>query len=102
MAGKALLEQGVTRRKAILKFLRSYIKEHGFAPTIQEIADAVALVSPNATRNHLRKLAEEGYITMQPRIARAIALVDPAPDAKLVKQRAPRKVADKVTEKIPA
>ena len=90
MAGKALLKQGEKRRKAILKFLRSYIKKNGYAPTIQEIADAVQLVSPNATRNHLHRLAAEGYITMQPRIARAIALVEPAPDAKV-------DVAEKIT-----
>lgn len=80
MAGKALLKQGETRRKAILKFLRGYVKKNGYAPTIQEIADAVGLVSPNATRNHLRRLEKDGYITMQPRIARAISLVSPGPD----------------------
>lgn len=83
MAGKVLLRQGEKRRKAILKFLRGYIKKNGYAPTIQEIADAVGLVSPNATRNHLQRLQTEGYLTMQPRIARAIALVSPAPDAKV-------------------
>lgn len=82
MAGQALLKQGEKRRKAILKFLRGYIKKNGYAPTIQEIADAVGLVSPNATRNHLQRLEKDGYITMQPRIARAISLVTPAPDAK--------------------
>lgn len=89
MAGKALIAQGTKRRKAILKFLRGYMKKNGYAPTIQEIADAVGLVSPNATRNHLQKLAAEGYITMQPRIARAIALVEPAPDAKPAADKVP-------------
>ena len=84
MAGKELLRQGERRRKAILKFLRKYIAKNGYAPTIQEIADAVQLVSPNATRNHLQRLERDGYIKMQPRIARAISLVDPAPDAKPV------------------
>lgn len=95
MAGAALLKQGEKRRKAILKFLRTYIKKNGFAPTIQEIADGVQLVSPNATRNHLRKLEEQGYIIMKPRIARAISLVHPAPDAKaaVLEQRAEEKVS---------
>lgn len=83
MAGKALLKQGEKRRKAILKFLRSYIKKNGMAPTIQEIADAVGLVSPNATRNHLHVLEKQGFIKTKPRIARAIVLVEPAPDAKM-------------------
>lgn len=80
MAGKELVAQGEARRKAILRFLRSYVAKNGYAPTIQEIADAVDLVSPNATRNHLQRLVDDGYIRMQPRIARAIILVHPAPD----------------------
>ena len=80
VAGKALIKQGEKRRKDILKFVRSYTAKNGWAPTIQEIADAVGLVSPNATRTHLHKLVEGGYIQMQPRQARAIALVSPAPD----------------------
>ena len=39
------------------------------------------LVSPNSTRNHLHKLAEEGYIRLEAKQARAIALVHPAPTA---------------------
>lgn len=80
MAGKALIDQGEMRRKGILKFIRSYNTRKGWSPTIKEIADAVGLVSPNATRNHLHKLAEQGFINMEPRQARAISLVDPAPD----------------------
>ncbi len=110
MAGKALLKQGEKRRKAILKFLRSYVKKHGYAPTIQEIADAVNLVSPNATRNHLQRLQAEGYITMQPRIARAISLVTPGPDEVARAQRLAEKeaaaeasaVADREDQPIPA
>ena len=80
MAGQRLISQGEDRRTAILSFVRSYCAEHGWAPTIQEVADAVGLVSPNSTRGHLHKLAEQGYILMNPRQARAIALVSPAPD----------------------
>lgn len=80
MAGKALIKQGEKRRKDILKFVRSYSAKNGWAPTIQEIADAVGLVSPNSTRQHLHKLVENGFIHMEPRQARAIALIDPAPD----------------------
>jgi repressor LexA len=80
MSRKDLVAQGEQRRVAIMAFLRAYHAEHGWAPTVQEIADAVGLVSPNSTRNHLLKLAEDGYIKTEPRQARAIALVSPAPD----------------------
>lgn len=80
MAGKALLKRGEQRRKAILKFVRTYWKRQGHSPTIQEIADAVGLASPNATRNHLFRLRDEGFIHMKEKVARAITPVDPAPD----------------------
>lgn len=80
MAGQQLISQGENRRAAILEFVRSYVASNGWAPTIQEVADAVGLVSPNSTRGHLHKLAEQGYLNMNPRQARAIALVSPAPD----------------------
>lgn len=123
MAGKHLLEQGEKRRKEILLYLRSYIANTGWAPTIQEICDAVGLVSPNATRSHLRRLEEMGFITMKPRVARAIALADPQPDIKLlttikptrkprqpvapvevtiVEREAPAKPARRRREKVPA
>lgn len=80
MAGQALITQGQMRRTAMMTFIRGYIDRKGWAPTIQEIGDAVGLVSPNATRNHLFKLAEEGFIRTEPKSSRAIALIDPAPD----------------------
>lgn len=80
MAGKTLIAQGEQRRADILGYVRTYHAEHGWAPTISEIADAVGLVSPNSTRNHLQRLVLEGFMKMEPRQARAIALVDPAPD----------------------
>lgn len=80
MASSVLVKAGEKRRRDILKFLRSYSAKKGWAPTIQEIGDAVGLVSPNSTSRHLQKLAEQGFINMEPRQARAIALISPAPD----------------------
>jgi SOS-response transcriptional repressor LexA len=75
VAGKAALKQGEKRRKQILRFIASYTKKNGCSPTIAEIANGVGLASPNATRNHLFKLRDDGLITMRPRIARAISIV---------------------------
>lgn len=80
MAGKALIQQGQDRRVAILSYIRSYSREQGMAPSITEIADAVGLASPNATRNHLAKLAADGYVRLYAGRARGIALVEPGPD----------------------
>lgn len=80
MAGKVLIAQGEDRRRKILAFVRGYQQNTGWAPTIQEIASGVGLVSPNATRNHLHRLVRDGFLRMEPNKARAIQLGDPAPD----------------------
>lgn len=80
MAGQALIKQGEERRVAILGYIREYHAEQGMAPTVTEIAEAVGLSSPNATRTHLQKLAAAGFLTIVPRRARAIRLTTPAPD----------------------
>lgn len=80
MASEALIAQGEHRRQAILTYVREYSADKGWAPTISEIADAVGLGSPNSTRNHLARLVEDGYLRMEPKQARAIALIEPAPD----------------------
>lgn len=76
MASKMAVKQGEKRRKQILRFIASYIRKNGVSPTIAEIAKGVGLSSPNATRNHLFRLRDEGKITMKPRSVRAIALVE--------------------------
>jgi SOS-response transcriptional repressor LexA len=48
------------------------------SPTISEVAEAVGLGSPNATRHHLEKLVAAGEIQMKPKIARSITLVQKA------------------------
>ena len=46
----------------IYDFCKSYIDEHGYAPTIREIAESVGLNSISTVHNHLKKLEEAKYI----------------------------------------
>lgn len=72
-----MLKQGADRRRDILKFVKTFRRKHEYGPTITEIAKAVGLGSANATRHHLLKLKDEGLISMEPRIARSIAVATP-------------------------
>ena len=78
MPSRAMVAQGEKRRRAILRFISSYIRTHGISPTFAEIADAVGLSSPNATRNHLKKLSDDGHIRIYPHTPRGIVVVDPS------------------------
>lgn len=50
------------REQWIVDYLRSYIAENGWAPTYQEIADAVDLKSKSDVGRYLRSLEDKGII----------------------------------------
>lgn len=64
MAGAATLKQGKDRRTKIMRYLRSYHKQHGSSPSQVEIAQAVGLASKSAAAHHLGILEKEGKIKL--------------------------------------
>lgn len=51
-----------TKRKAILEYIESFSTEHGYAPSVREIGEAVGLSSPSTVHSHLKILEEAGYL----------------------------------------
>lgn len=76
MAGQALLDQGVKRRREIFDFAKGYIKEHGYGPSVDEMAKAVGLASKTAVRYHLKQMIEQGVITMETGKYRSLRIPD--------------------------
>ena len=62
------------KREEILQFLRAYIAEHGYGPSVREICAGAGLQSTATAHYHLRILAEEGRIRMETGKKRAISL----------------------------
>ena len=56
----------------IYRFILAYIGEHGYAPSVRDICDAVGLKSPSTVHVHLKNLAEVGYIEKSAFKGRAI------------------------------
>jgi repressor LexA len=75
----------------VLAVLESYIKRHGYAPTLREVAEASGMVSTNAARYHLGVLERAGYIRRAPEVSRGIVVLRCAPPK--VAERKPRAVA---------
>lgn len=73
-----LIEQGIERRRVMLRFIRDYVDEHGYAPSVREIMAGADLSSPHAVRRHLVTLQEEGKIQVTPNIARGIRVLEPS------------------------
>jgi SOS-response transcriptional repressor LexA len=57
------LAAGREHRQQILEFIAAHQAEHGWAPTVREIGDAIGL-GPGPTHGHLRTLHEEGKLVL--------------------------------------
>lgn len=64
------------RQRAILDYLREFVDEHGYPPTVREIGEAVGLRSPSTVHAHLAQLERAGLIRRDPTKPRAIELAD--------------------------
>ena len=70
-------DQMVTeRQRAILEYLRAFVDEHGYPPTVREIGEAVGLRSPSTVHAHLAQLERAGLLRRDPTKPRAIELTD--------------------------
>lgn len=57
----------------VLNFIRNYQEEHGYPPSRRDIAAHIKAV-PSTAQAALKRLAEEGLITITPGIPRGIRL----------------------------
>ncbi len=62
------------RREEILNYIEDYHHEHGWMPSIREIASALSLPAPSSVSYHLRYLEQLGYLTRQPGRSRCLML----------------------------
>lgn len=52
-----------SRQGEVLMYIRIFIADHGYAPTLREIGAFFGWTSTNATSDHLRSLIRKGYLT---------------------------------------
>lgn len=64
----------------MLDFIRQYIAEHGFAPSVREIARAIDIKSTRAVQYHLDILVRDGLLERRGRHARTLRTAQ-RPDA---------------------
>ena len=72
------MAKGLTKRQSeVLEFLKSYIEEHGYGPSLRDICAFLSINGPNNARKHLDSLEKKGYIRREPRKSRAIEILEP-------------------------
>lgn len=64
------------RQHQVYGFLRTYLAEYGYPPTLQEIAGHLHIAGNLGVLRHLKALERAGLIIRNPGSSRAIALVD--------------------------
>lgn len=71
------------KQQRIYDYIKDFIAQHGYPPSVREIAEAVNLKSPSTVHFHLKALEEAGVITRSSGKTRSIVLVeDTAPEEK--------------------
>lgn len=70
------------KKQALLKFLREYIAEHTYAPTLTEIAREFRVSSLSTVHEHLDFLEQSGFLRRDRQQARGLTLLDPEPEQK--------------------
>ena len=65
------------QQQAVYDFVKSYIEEKSYPPTIREIGAAVGLSSTSTVHSHVKTLIDKGYLVSSPSTQRTIALAMP-------------------------
>ena len=81
--------KGLTsRQKEVLEFIRSFIGENRFPPTIREIADFFG-VSPKSAHDHVLAMEKKGYLSFNKRHSRTIEIFAEAGVREMGQRRIP-------------
>ena len=64
------------KQTGFLSFLKEYLQEKGYPPTLREIMDGLGLSSTNIVKKYLDILERKGYIRKQFNSPRAVEIVD--------------------------
>lgn len=63
-----------SRRNQILDFIRRFLDEKGYAPSLREIRQSCNIGSMELVQHHLEALERDGYISRNPNTSRSITL----------------------------
>jgi repressor LexA len=56
----------VKKKEQVFAFVRAYIGEHGYPPTVREIANGVGYASSSSAHNAVRVLIDDGRLFGSP------------------------------------
>jgi repressor LexA len=73
------MEDLTKRQREVLEALRRLHDQHGFAPSLREVASEVGLASASSVHHHVVRLEEHGLIERRPRQPRTVRRIMAGP-----------------------
>jgi repressor LexA len=71
-----MVEMNLTKRQQeIFDFVKKYVREHGYPPTVRDIGKAIGLTSSSTVHAHLANLEKLGVLRRDPTKPRAIEVL---------------------------
>ncbi len=67
------------RQNLILTFIRTHIREHGYPPSVREIASHAGVTSTSSIHHHLTVLVDKGCLRRAHNRSRALVVIEPQP-----------------------
>jgi repressor LexA len=80
------------KRREILDFIASQIRERGYPPSVREIGEAVGLTSSSTVHTHLTTLQRQGFLRRDPTKPRAIEVRYDAVSGAAIERRPTRHI----------
>ena len=65
------------RQEKILQFIRDFVHDHRFPPTIREIGETVGISSTSVVNYNLNALEKKGFIIRDKNVSRGLRLTEP-------------------------
>ncbi len=66
------------RQRQILQFIREFVKEHSYPPTVRDIQKGCNISSTSVVDYHMNILEREGYLRRDPEVSRGIEMLGSA------------------------
>lgn len=72
------MTKGLTKRQMqVLEFIDGFVGDHGYPPTVREVAARFGFRSPRAAHDHMKALQRKGYLKAEPGKPRALEVLRP-------------------------
>jgi repressor LexA len=63
------------RQSEVLELIRRHVREHGYQPSLREMAKELGMASPTGALSHLKALERKGFVRLVPSASRSVELI---------------------------